>query len=88
LAATVREAVSDHAIWIISDFAIPEGWFGRLAARPLVTGLYWAFGALTGLSVRELPDFAQALEQAGFARSRRLSRLGSLLISELWMRKR
>jgi len=25
---------------VISEFAIPTGWFGRVLARPLISGLY------------------------------------------------
>jgi hypothetical protein len=39
LAATLRAAVSPSARWVVSEFALPEGWFGRLVAGPLVWGL-------------------------------------------------
>jgi SAM-dependent methyltransferase len=84
LAGTLRHAVEDDAIWLISDFAIPETRFGRFVARLIVSGLYWAFGWLTGLRVRKLPDHASAMRQAGFALESRRTWLGGLLVSELW----
>lgn len=84
LAGTLRRAVQDSAIWLISDFAIPKTRFGRFVARPIVLGLYWAFGLLTGLRVRNLPDHASAMRQAGFALASRRTWLGGLLVSELW----
>lgn len=84
LATTLRGAVSPHARWVVSEFAIPESWFGRLIARPVVWGLYCAFGWLTGLSVRRLPDYAAALREAGFSLEMRRAWLGGLLTSELW----
>jgi len=84
LAATLRSATADHAIWIVSEFSIPEHGPGRLAAAALVSFLYRAFGMLTGLSVRTLPDHAAALGQAGFNLKRRQARLHNLLISEIW----
>lgn len=88
LAATLRAAVSPSARWVVSEFALPEGWFGRLVAGPLVWGLYCAFGWLTGLEVRRLPDHATALRQAGFSLETRRAWLGGLLISELWSANR
>jgi hypothetical protein len=85
LALILRRAVSDRAIWIASEFAVPEGWFGRRIAGPVVSILYRVFALLTGLSVRELPDHGMALRRAGFAQSRRLAHLHGLLISEIWV---
>ena len=45
----LHDAVSPSAMWIVSEFAVPSSWFGRLVARPLVWLLYRAFGLLTGL---------------------------------------
>jgi len=84
LAVRVRALCAPDALWVVSDFAVPLGWFGRLIARPLVAFLYWAFARLTGLAIRRLPDHAAALRQAGFTRIDRRSRLGGLLVAELW----
>ena len=85
LAERVRGAVSSAARWVVSEFAIPEGWFGRLVARPLVWLLYRAFGLLTGLAVRSLPNHADALRDAGFTLDKRCSWLHGLLVSEIWV---
>lgn len=84
LAATLRRAGTHSTLWVVSDFAVPPGWRGRFLARPLVAGLYFSFGLLTGLAVRTLPDHPTALKQAGFTLLDRRSRLGGLLIAELW----
>lgn len=84
LAATVRIALDEGALWVISEFAIPRNRFGRIVARPLVAALYWAFGWLTGLRVRGLPDHASALRGAGFTLTKRRTWLSGLLTSELW----
>jgi hypothetical protein len=88
LAARVRSAVSPGALWIVSEFAVPRGWLGRFVARPLVAALYFSFGLLTGLEVRTLPDHAAALDRAGFTLLERRSRLGGVLIAELWTASR
>jgi hypothetical protein len=84
LAGRLRATVSPCALWVVSEFAIPSGWFGRFIARPIVAGLYASFGLLTGLAVRTLPDHATALHEAGFTLVERRSRIGGLLIAELW----
>ncbi len=87
LAARLRDAVSPSARWIVSEFAVPEGWFGRLVARPIIWLLYRAFGVLTGLRIRSLPDYRAALSDAGFALAKRRTRLRGLLVSEKWTRE-
>jgi len=84
LAAKLRPRVSDSAAWVVSEFAIPPGWAGRLIARPLLASLYFSFGLLTGLAVQALPDHQAAMRRAGFTLVERRSRLGGLLIAELW----
>jgi SAM-dependent methyltransferase len=84
LALRLRSAVAPASLWVVSEFAIPAGWFGRLVARPLVAILYASFGWLTGLTVGSLPDHASALRRAGFTLQERRTRLAGLLVAELW----
>ena len=84
LAGKLRGALSPGAMWVVSEFAIPEGSFGRWAARPVVWLLYCAFGLLTGLRVRRLPDYAAALCAVGFSRVERKTFLSGLLVAEIW----
>lgn len=84
LAEKMAGVAAPGALWVVSEFAVPRNWFGRLIAGPIVAALYWAFAVLTGLKVRRMPDYAAALRDAGFALERRRTRLGGLLVSELW----
>ena len=84
LANKLRDALSPSGLWLVSEFAIPEGAFGRWVARPVVWLLYRAFGLLTGLTVRKLPDYASALRAAGFTLCKRRSFLHGLLAAEIW----
>lgn len=84
LAEKLRAAVSPSALWLVSDFAIPTGWFGRLVARPIVSSLYFAFGFLTGLSVRSLPLHPEVFDALGLTLLQRRTFLCDLLISEVW----
>jgi hypothetical protein len=84
MAETLRPSLSPSAIWVVSDFAVPRGGYGQFIARPLIWTLYRVFAALTGLAVRRLPDHNFALRTAGFVLRERQTRLGGLLISEVW----
>jgi SAM-dependent methyltransferase len=84
LAARLRQGVTEGALWVVSDFAVPRTRYAQLAARLLVSALYRAFGILTGLRIRQLPEHATALAQSGFRLMQRRERLGGLLASELW----
>lgn len=85
LARRLRENVTPEAVWVVSEFAIPEGWYGWLVARPVVQALYLVFLVLTGLRVQRLPDYRTALEGAGFELARKQEALGGLLVSEFWI---
>jgi hypothetical protein len=84
LAVRIRSASVPDTLWVVSEFALPRSFFGRFVARPLVTALYHAFGLLTGLRVRALPDHATVLTEAGFRIYLSRTRLWGLLVSELW----
>jgi len=84
LANQLHAAVSPSALWLVSEFAIPPNLFGHLVARPLVGALYLAFGWLTGLAVRTLPDHRTALAASGFTLVQHRALLWGLLTGELW----
>jgi SAM-dependent methyltransferase len=84
LAARLKKHATPDAAWIISEFAVPAGWYGRAIARPLIAALYCAFAWLTGLKTRHLPDHPAALTSGGWKLAQRRTSLGGLLVSELW----
>lgn len=84
LAGRAMQAARPGTRWVVSEFAVPEGGFGRWVARPVVTVLYRAFGVLTGLRVRRLPDYAAALRAAGFRLEEQRTWLLGLLVAQLW----
>jgi len=83
MSARIRPHLTPDARWIVSEFAIPSGAVS-LPARLVVRTLYTAFGLLTGLKTRRLPDHQAALTGAGFALKDRRKWLKGLLVSELW----
>ena len=84
LAQRLRSHAAPSALWLVSEFAVPPTLFGRLIARPIVASLYCAFGLLTGLGIRTLPDHSAAFLEAGFVLLKSHTRLRGLLVSELW----
>jgi SAM-dependent methyltransferase len=80
--------VLPHALpgaqWVISEFAIPPNAFAAYLARGIIGSLYRAFGLLTGLPVRALPDYATSLLRRGLAPTRDRRYLAGLLCSQIW----
>jgi len=76
--------VRPGAQWVISEFAIPKNAFAAYFAKWLIGLLYRAFGVLTGLSVRALPDYAAALLRHGFVPGQERRYLAGLLCSQVW----
>ncbi|HUB30597.1 MAG TPA: class I SAM-dependent methyltransferase [Terracidiphilus sp.] len=85
LACRLRECAGPSTCWIVSEFAIPEGWFGWMIAKPLVWFLYLAFKVLTGVHPWQLPDHRLALRDAGFVLARERQWRRGLLVSERWV---
>ncbi len=84
LAMHLRQHLSPSSRWVISDFAVRDGWLGNILARPLVTALYLAFAMLARTRVFRLPDHRYALATAGFARQSAAIFASGLLFSEIW----
>ena len=72
------------AQWVVSEFSIPRQAFAALVARAIIGLLYRAFGVLTGLPVRALPDHRALLLRRGFVLSAEHQYLGGLLCSQVW----
>lgn len=86
LVAKIGIAAAPNARWIVSEFHQPASGWQRVRAKLWIGFLYLAFGLLTGLDTRRLPDYESVLTECGFRReSQELSSAG-LLRSELWQR--
>ncbi|HZD45679.1 MAG TPA: class I SAM-dependent methyltransferase [Acidobacteriaceae bacterium] len=86
LLARVNAAVGEDAVWVVSDFAIPPQPVARQLGRLVVGGLYLAFGLLTGLRTRRLPDHGRVMRECGWRLEDRRTLLLGLLASERWRR--
>lgn len=86
LIARITPALAPDALWLVSDFRIPQGPM-HLPARIVVRSLYLAFRIITGLRTVRLPDHATPLTQAGLTRIAHHYSLAGLLTTELWQCK-
>jgi SAM-dependent methyltransferase len=84
LARRLRSHLRSDAAWVVSEFNLPANRFGQFIAEPLIALLYRAFGLLTGLTIRTLPDHGKALAQSGFILKHQQKWLGGLLVSDWW----
>ncbi len=84
-AERIRSASTPNTLWVVSDFAVPCSLFGRIVARPMISALYGAFGILTGLAIRTLPNYVNALSESGFRMTRQRTRLWGLLVGQMWI---
>lgn len=84
LIARVAPCLAPGALWVVSEFAVPERGAMRPAARALIAALYRAFRLLTGLRVGRVPDYAAALSAVGLRPLFVRTRLWGLLSCELW----
>ncbi len=78
---------SPGAQWVISEFAIPRNAFAAYLRAGSSVRLYRAFGLLTGLPVRALPDYATSLLRRGLAPSHDRRYLAGLLCSQIWTKR-
>ena len=84
LVERVTTRLPPGARWVVSEFALPLTRVGAILGKTMISGLYQAFGLMTGLQVRSLPDHAAAFQRAGFERAEERQWLGGLLVSQLW----
>jgi ubiquinone/menaquinone biosynthesis C-methylase UbiE len=77
-------SLAPNAIWLLSDFAIPDHPFWTRFAQILLRLLYLTLGTLTGLGHTRLPEYQTALHSAHFQLTNVNTALGGTLRSEIW----
>ena len=87
LLSRVNTATEEHALWVVSEFALPKRNPARLAGKLIIRALYLAFGLLTGLRTRRLPEYGRVMQQTGWILEGRREWLSGLLVSECWRRE-
>lgn len=84
LVERIAPRLAPGACWVVSEFAKPRGRVGSVLGPGVVSGLYGAFGLLTGLRVRSLPNHGAEMEASGFQLLTEQQWLRGLLVSQLW----
>lgn len=87
LVERLMPALAENAIWVVSEFSIPEKGLRRATGRMLIRSLYFAFAIMTRLRVRRIPDYAKVFRCHGFHRLEYAMYLGGMLTAELWERR-
>jgi len=72
--------------WMLADFAQAPGIASALYTRAVTGALYAIFRFTTGLHVKRLPPYCNALTYSGFRELREQRALGGLLHSSIWQR--
>jgi ubiquinone/menaquinone biosynthesis C-methylase UbiE len=80
----LRGYAAPGAQWLVSEFHEVKTRVGRVWSRALISGMYAAFGVVTGLRVAKLPDYEAALVEGGFRMQNARKLLGGLLQASLW----
>lgn len=83
LAQRFAQAARPQAIWLVSEFHIPEGKRGAVA-RLLIRIMYSFFRVTTGLNVCVLPAYEAVLPVFGFIKTKEQVRCFGLLKAQLW----
>jgi len=80
----VSGAIAPGALWLVSDFAIPESGWQHWHARLWIWAMYRFFSIATGLRTRKLPPIRAYLEDAGLQRLEWKDERAGLITSEVW----
>jgi trans-aconitate methyltransferase len=86
LVAKVGVSARVGALWLVSDFCIPESGWRSLRAKAIHAAMYAFFRAVTRISARRVTPPDGAMEAAGFRLARRHNFSCGLLHSDLWIK--
>ena len=84
LANRLRAALAPRALWIVSEFSIPQSGWMHHPARAIIAALYFAFHWMTRLPVHRLPNYVPILQRADFTLVEKKSFLSGLITAEVW----
>ena len=80
----VSNGMKGHAAWILSDFRQAQSGWQKLYTGAWLTSMYLFFRLVTGLKTRRLPEYASALQKAGFSKHEEFVSMAGLIASEWW----
>ena len=80
----ISKALKPDAIWLVSEFAIPDRGWAKWHAQTWIRTMYFFFGVATGLKVRALPPIGKLLSETGMRSVGRQHARAGLVISEVY----
>jgi ubiquinone/menaquinone biosynthesis C-methylase UbiE len=84
LVRKIAQHADSGALWLISEFQRPRGFWRGLHADLWLGIMYRFFRVATGLKAQSLPDYHHVLKQHGFTLLEKEASMGELVCSELW----
>ncbi|MDQ2712782.1 MAG: class I SAM-dependent methyltransferase [Acidobacteriota bacterium] len=84
LVCKVAEHALPEALWIVSEFRKPAGFWRGLHAELWLRTMYLFFRFMTGLQTSKLPDHRRILQAHGFVLIEGEASMGQFVCSELW----
>jgi ubiquinone/menaquinone biosynthesis C-methylase UbiE len=82
----IAKAATPNAIWLVSEFRVPHGFWGKLWARFWIGAMYAFFRIATGLRVRAIPNYGKVLQNHGFSLLVSRTFSAGLITAEAWQR--
>lgn len=80
----IAKHASESAIWLVTDFAIPERGWPKWRAKAVLRAAYTFFQLTTRISAREICPPDPLLTKAGFNLQGRIEQDAGLLYSAMW----
>lgn len=68
LVGQIKPHLAPGALWLISEFAIPDRQPMKLVCQATIGSLYLAFRLFTGMKTRKLPRYGAQMREAGLDR--------------------
>ncbi len=82
----VSKAASSDSLWLITEFAVPSGFWRKVHATLWIRSMYAFFAIATGLEAKRVPDYAPYLLCSGYRLTASNEARWGLISSELWQR--
>ena len=80
----VKEHLRPGAIWLVSEFSIPEKGWRQWHAKAWISMMYLFFRITTGLQARTLPPIGRCLAELSLHRIDIEQRRWGLIVSEVY----
>jgi ubiquinone/menaquinone biosynthesis C-methylase UbiE len=84
--ANIAARASDDAVWLVTDFAVPQNGWAKWRAKAVLRLAYTFFRITTGIQANAICPPDPFLNQAGFAMNGRIEQDAGLLYSAMWQR--